>query len=70
MVNEYVTTDYAKSVCKIGTGYACCRYLTMAPKGWSCEKGTALKETLDLKVAKGQMIARGDNCEGRRDRST
>jgi hypothetical protein len=58
--------DYIKSVCRIGEGALCCRYLTMRPDGWSCEKHTSLKSVLDARVAAGTFTARGDNCEGQR----
>lgn len=62
------TTEWARMVCKIGQGHACCRYLTMSPDGWSCEKHTQLALTLDAKVTAGKMIACGDNCIGRGSR--
>lgn len=60
--------EWATTVCKVGRGADCCRYITMAPKGWSCEKHSALRETLDRRVANRQMKARGDNCKGRDSR--
>jgi len=61
---QYPDDMYVKAVCKVGQ-LECCRYLTMGPNGWSCEKGTpALKALLDDRVAKGTIRARGDNCEG------
>jgi len=56
---------WARSICKIGQGHDCCRYLTMAPSGWSCEKHTVLRMHLDWRVAEENIVARGDNCEGR-----
>ena len=62
---RYPDGEHIKDVCRIGQGAACCRYLTMSPAGWSCEKlhpeGKAL---LDARVAAGNMNARADNCEG------
>jgi len=67
--DENVTTDYAKAVCKIGQGAACCRYLVMSKNGWSCEKnnpeGAAM---INARVAADRFISRGDNCEGRASR--
>lgn len=57
--------DWAKKVCKIGQGRACCRYLTMGNKGWSCAKHAPFKAHLDNRVARGDMRAHGDNCDGR-----
>lgn len=60
--------DYdVKTVCKPGTA-ECCRYLTMAPDGWSCEKFTGLKNILDARVAAGTIRAVGDNCPGKGSR--
>lgn len=63
--SDFVTDDHAKLICKIGQGRDCCRYLTMSPTGWSCEKLTDLGRALDMRVTTGTMVARGDNCEGR-----
>lgn len=60
--------EWARTVCLIGKGNACCRYLTMSPGGFSCEKHSTLRETLDRRVAHRQMVARGDNCEGKGSR--
>jgi hypothetical protein len=56
--------EWIKGVCRIGQGAACCRYLTMSPTGWDCEKKTQLGLVLDARVARGEMTARGDNCKG------
>lgn len=61
---RYPDDAYVKGPCKIGQGAACCRYLTMGPKGWSCEKHGSLQAHLDARVAAGTITARGDNCEG------
>jgi len=63
--NLPVDDAHAKTVCKIGQGAACCRYLAMGGNGWSCEKGSNLRYHLDARVAQGTMNARGDNCDGR-----
>jgi hypothetical protein len=55
---------YVKRVCKIGQGASCCRYLTMGPQGWDCEKHTQLGRYLDGRVKREELVARGDNCEG------
>jgi hypothetical protein len=65
---EPPTDDWAKTVCLIGKGALCCRYLTLAPGGWSCAKNTSLKTLLDHKVTDNQMGAHGDNCLGRGSR--
>lgn len=58
---------HIKEICRIGQGELCCRYLTMAPTGWSCMKGTALQLLLDNRVKYNDMVAQGDNCEGKTD---
>ncbi len=55
---------YTLEVCRIGQRAACCRYLTMSPQGWGCEKHTGLGRVLDARVAAEDMNARGDNCAG------
>jgi hypothetical protein len=57
--------DHVKTVCKIGQGEACCRYLTISSSGWSCEKLTSIGRHLDEMVVNKDIIARGDNCQGR-----
>jgi hypothetical protein len=56
---------HIKDVCKIGQGHDCCRYLTMGPGGWDCEKHSMLKLVLDHRVITETIVARGDNCEGK-----
>jgi hypothetical protein len=59
---------WAREVCLVGKGEICCRYLTMAPGGWSCAKHTSLRTLLDNRVATKTMHARGDNCPGKGSR--
>lgn len=63
-----VDDEHAKTVCKVGQGAACCRYLTMGGDGWSCEKLTGLRRAIDNRVRLGKFTAISDNCEGRRSR--
>lgn len=63
-MRTYPSDEYAKTVCKIGMGHECCRYLTIGPAGWSCEKLSILAPHLDRRVAAKEMTARGDNCPG------
>ena len=67
-IKDYPDAEYATLVCKIGQGYDCCRYLTMAPEGWSCEKMGRLRRYLDHRVVTLTMTARGDNCPGKNSR--
>jgi len=55
---------YVRSVCRPGEGKATCRYLTMAPTGWSCAKHTSMADYLDERVAANTINAQGDNCDG------
>lgn len=57
--------QWAKDVCKIGQGAACCRFLCMAPTGFSCEKEGQHSALLTRRAATGQMTAISDNCDGR-----
>lgn len=54
----------AGTVCHIGEGALCCRYLAGGPNGLECLKHTSLALELDLRASLGTMVARGDNCEG------
>lgn len=64
-IGDFPDREYTKSVCKIGQGTDCCRYLTMHPDGWSCEKHSEMSKYLDYRVAIGTFKARGDNCSGK-----
>jgi hypothetical protein len=59
--------EWVKVACKPNTA-ECCRYLTMSPGGWSCVKLSGLGKILDGRVARGEMRAVGDNCQGRGSR--
>lgn len=73
-------SEHVKEVCKIGQGKECCRYLVLGPGGFECAKidkgfvaalngevAPTVKMLMDQRVAKGTMVARGDNCEGREE---
>jgi hypothetical protein len=60
---------WVQFVCKRGQGKACCRYLAMVGGGWSCEKRSPLRDVIDRRVAHGQMVAKGDNCDGKKSRT-
>ena len=59
---EEFTDDYRATVCKIGQGSDCCRYLTMGLGGWSCVRKTTTAWAIDARV--NQMTAQADNCGG------
>lgn len=54
--------DYRKTVCRLGHGPACCRYLLLGPGGWACGKLGSMRAAIDLRAP--DMNAKGDNCEG------
>ena len=56
--------EHVKSICKIGQGNTCCRYLVCGVKGFECAKHSEHKETLDARVAMNSIVAQGDNCKG------
>lgn len=56
---------YVLTICKMGQGKECCRYLTMGSRGWSCEKLTNLKSYFDKRVTENTITAQGDNCAGK-----
>lgn len=59
-----ISQIHLNQVCKIGQENECCRYLTVGPQGFQCERHTELRMALDAKVNAGEMVAQGDNCEG------
>lgn len=56
------TDEHRASVCRIGQGAACCRYLTVGAEGWACEKRTSMRHGIDHRAP--EMISQGDNCDG------
>ena len=57
---------YFKTVCRLGEGAACCRYLVVGETGPECVKlDPDHRAVIDERVADGLVTARGDNCEGR-----
>lgn len=64
-VGDFPDLEYVKETCKMGQGHDCCRYLTMHPDGWSCEKRGSLRNYLNYRVVTNSITARGDNCPGK-----
>jgi hypothetical protein len=63
-----VSDDEADTICRMGKGALCCRYLILQaaePAGLACAKHTELRVYLDERVADGSIVARGDNCPGK-----
>lgn len=63
-MKRVIERNYVDSVCKIGQGHSCCRYLVCSKDGFECEKFSSLKSLLDKRVEDKTMTARGDNCKG------
>lgn len=60
-----IPRDHADSVCKMGEGADCCRYLMVGSGGLECAKDPAnhgFRKILDRR--KDSMVAKGDNCDG------
>ncbi len=51
-------------VCGIGKGARTCSFLTMAPEGWECAKGTSAEQVINARREAGTMNAAGNNCSG------
>jgi len=62
---DYPKNEWVKTVCKVGGGKDCCRYLIMACTGWSCEKKSPLAHVIDWRVTKGTWKATGSDCPGK-----
>lgn len=55
---------FVASVCRVGKGAKCCRYLCLDEHGFCCGKLSALRPVIDARVAAGTMRAMGDHCSG------
>lgn len=59
-----IPDEHVRSVCRLGQGADCCRYLVMGD-GFQCVKLVpSAQATIDQRVAAGAFTAQGDNCEG------
>lgn len=60
---ENFNDEYRSTVCKMGQGAECCRYLTLGGlSGWGCAKHTSMAWAIDQRAE--NMNAKGDNCDG------
>lgn len=58
--------EYIKTVCKIGQGAECCKYLVCGANGFECMKfDPENKKVIDINWAKTAHVSQGDNCEGK-----
>lgn len=64
MTRAELTDEYARTVCKIGQGAACCRYLSLDAGGWNCERYGELAQLIDERVRAETIGARSINCDG------
>jgi len=56
------TDEHRATVCRIGQGSECCRYLTVGADGFACERRTSMRYAIDHRAS--EMISQGDNCDG------
>lgn len=54
--------EYIKTVCKVGQGALCCRYLGVGLNGYQCDKHSPLRVVIDARA--DYMVSKGDNCPG------
>lgn len=60
-----IPKDHLKTVCKIGGGADCCRFIVAGASGIGCAKHEPeLAFQINRRVAFGSFVAIGDNCEG------
>jgi len=54
-----------KSLCRIGEGKLCCRWLARGGKGYFCAKlDPEIRAWIEQESAAGRVGAQGDNCDG------
>jgi len=60
-----IPKDHLKTVCKMGHGADCCRFIVADGGGIQCAKHEpVLVEQINRRIAADAFTARGDNCEG------
>lgn len=59
-----ISKDALKSICRIGEGHDTCRYIMRNKDEYVCVKNSVVQISIDDRVEKGGMVARGDNCSG------
>lgn len=62
--NRTINEDTLKSICKIGEGQNTCRYIMRSKDDYVCVKNSIVQVSIDERVEKGGMVARGNNCSG------
>jgi hypothetical protein len=59
-------TEHVITICKIGQGFNCCKYLVVGSDGFECMKiNQANKKIIDSNWG-AQKSAQSDNCEGKK----
>lgn len=57
---------FVKTICRMGQGHNCCRYLICDGLGFHCAKlSPALAIQINARVKAGSMTAQADNCAGK-----
>lgn len=60
-----ISEAHLTTVCRLGAGRECCRYLMNSRGDWVCGKlDSVLARHIDRRVEAGTFNARGDNCAG------
>lgn len=54
---------HARTICKIGQGKKCCRYLQLDGNGYRCQKLSPFMRNL-INARIRTSTAKGDNCDG------
>lgn len=57
-----IDKEKLKTICKVGQGDECCRYITCGASGFECVKHKPLGSFIDNRVKDETMTAIGDNC--------
>jgi hypothetical protein len=61
-----ISRGHAQNVCRIGQGWATCRYIAGTHLGFRCQKlNPDMRAYIDRRVAMHDFKARGDNCDGK-----
>ena len=63
-MNTTIERKHVDTICKIGQGAACCRYLACGGNGFECLKHSEHMKYLDKRAAAKDMHAQSDNCPG------
>lgn len=64
--NNRLSAEEMIDKCKVGRGAETCRYLGNAETNPRCLKHTALAGRINDRVASGLIVAKGDNCDGKK----